>query len=54
MIKLRLWVKIVLCFLLLGLIILVFKLANNITINSIKSCVEGGNSYEWCIRELKK
>lgn len=52
--KLRTWVKVVLWIMLVGVLVLIFKLANDMTNKAIESCVEGGNDYAWCVRELKK
>lgn len=52
--KLRMWVKVALWIVLIGFIVLLFNILNDITNKSIESCVEGGNNYEWCVRELKK
>ncbi len=52
--KLRMWVKVALWILLIGFIVLLFNILNDITNKSIEICVECVNSYEWCVRELKK
>ena len=51
--RLRMWVKVVLGVIVIGLLVLVFKLATDFTNNAINSCVSSGNSYEFCVRGLK-
>lgn len=52
--KLRMWVKVVLIVLAIFLLVLSVKLLNNYNNKVIDMCVEGGHSYNWCVRELNK
>ena len=52
--KLRLWVKAVLV--IIGILLLVgtWKFLTEQEKKVRQSCVEGGHTYEWCVRELSK
>lgn len=52
--RLRLWVKVVLLVLVSILVILSIRFLNNWNKNIVKGCVEGGNTYNWCMKELSK
>lgn len=52
--KLRLWVKVVLVVLCIWLVVAIWGLLTDYENKVRQSCVEGGHSYEWCVRELNK
>ena len=52
--KLRNWVKVVLVILLVIVLGFIMKALNNWNDKQINSCIDGGHSYNWCIRELSK
>ena len=52
--RLRLWVKVVLVIIGAWLLICTWNKLCEWEERDRQSCVEGGHTYEWCVRELNK
>ena len=52
--KLRMWVKVVLIVLVVVVLAFILKALNNWNDKQVDSCVSGGHSYNWCMKELNK
>lgn len=50
--RLRLWVKVVLVILGVCLLLATWRLLTGWERDARQSCVEGGHTYEWCVKEL--
>ena len=50
--KLRMWVKVVLIGLAILILAFIFKLFYSFSVDTVNMCVEGGHTYEWCVKNV--
>lgn len=52
--RLRIWVKVVLVIISILLLVGAWNFLKEQEDKARQSCVEGGHTYEWCVRELNR